>query len=354
MLTNDKPYLILVIEDNPGDYALIETFLLEKIKATIITHAKSFKEAKHLISADGCPFDIILLDLSLPDKTGESLIRQIIELCSTAPVIVLTGYADFNFGVKSLSFGASDYLLKDDLTAMMLYKSIVYSTERKKSILDLEESERKYSDLFHLSPLPMWVFDINTLQFLDVNRATVAHYGYSRNEFLSMGLKDIRPVSELAKLESAIAQDKQNAESNSRWIMIHQFKNGDLRSVEIQGAPIIFKGIKAYVEIATDITERLTYIKAIEEQNEKLREISWIQSHVVRAPLARIMGLVPLIHHTLTVYEDRELMLDYLLESAYELDLVIRDITEKTKTRVSGDFNRQIVYEPNKLSIAGK
>jgi two-component system sensor histidine kinase/response regulator len=70
---------------------------------------------------------------------------------------------------------------------------------------------------------------------------------------------------------------------------------------------------------------------ALEEQNQKLREISWMQSHVIRAPLAKIIGLIPLINDVKENNVEKEKMLDYLLLSANELDEVIGSITEKTK-----------------------
>ena len=86
-------------------------------------------------------------------------------------------------------------------------------------------------------------------------------------------------------------------------------------------------GLSVYFK---DITERLNYIKAIEEQNENLREISWLQSHVVRAPLARIMGLINLIKDPKQDIAEKRETLGYLLLSANELDEVIKTITEKT------------------------
>ena len=111
-------YQILVIEDNQGDFVLIEEFLLEKFESPVITHATSFKGAKEIILLDNQRFDSILLDLSLPDKKGEQLILGLLEICFNTPVIVLTGYADFAFGVKSLSLGVSDYILKEELTKL--------------------------------------------------------------------------------------------------------------------------------------------------------------------------------------------------------------------------------------------
>jgi len=140
---NKGEHTIFVIEDNPGDFALVEEFILEQIEAPSIMHALSYKAAREILVIRDIPFDIILLDLSLPDKTGIPLILEIIEISGNSPVIVLTGYADFLFGVKSLSLGVSDYILKDELTSLMLYKSIVYSIERKKIISALEMSEKR-------------------------------------------------------------------------------------------------------------------------------------------------------------------------------------------------------------------
>ena len=71
--------------------------------------------------------------------------------------------------------------------------------------------------------------------------------------------------------------------------------------------------------------------EALEKQNERLKEISWMQSHVIRAPLARIMGLIPLINDLKENNIELDKMLNYLIVSAHELDDVIGDITDKTK-----------------------
>ncbi len=142
-MANKGDHEILVIEDNPGDFILVEEFLLEQIEAPLISHATNCNEAKSILSARTQPFYIILLDLSLPDNTGTPLIQEIVDMSLNAPVIVLTGYVDLTFGVKSLSLGASDYILKDELTSMSLYKSIIYSTERKRAISALEISEKR-------------------------------------------------------------------------------------------------------------------------------------------------------------------------------------------------------------------
>jgi len=339
METDRRKYKILVVEDNPGDFALVEEFLIEQIGIGILTHAKTFKEAKLILSGDCSEFDVVLLDLSLPDKTGTPLIKEMVASCPNTPVIVLTGYSDFDFGVNSLSLGVSDYLLKEELTAISLYKSILYSTERKKVVSALEESEKKYSELFHMSPQPMWVFDLETLYFLNVNNAAIKHYGYSHEEFLSMTIRDIRPVSEMPKMEKALKLCYGQEQLICQGNFIHRKRNGEIIQVDIQSNIIQYRGRNAMVILAIDVTERLNYIKAIETQNEKLREISWMQSHIVRAPLARIMGLIELIKD-IKQEKEKEQMLEYVLISANELDDAIKGITNITNA--TGDDKYQV------------
>lgn len=332
-LKDIKPYRILVVEDNPGDFTLVEDYILEYTSCSEIINSRDFNETRELLSSqDPKSFDIIFLDISLPDKNGIDLIREMLGLCGNCPIVVLTGFSDVNFSVKSLSMGISDYLLKDDLNPTSVYKSIIYNIERKKIMLDLLESEKRYSDLFHLNPEPMWVFDVETLRFLDVNKAAIESYGYSFDEFMSMTIKDIRPVEDIPILNKAI-EWVLNKE-NTGWLMNnfrHQTKNGEIIIVEINNNAIRFKDREAQLILAHNITERVNYIYAIEEQNQKLNEIAWIQSHVVRAPIARLMGLIELIKHPSSSEELKEELLGYVLNSAHELDQIVRDITVKAE-----------------------
>nr|WP_294792860.1 response regulator [uncultured Mucilaginibacter sp.] len=333
---NSSALKILVIEDNPGDFALVEDFLNDQIKAATIKHAPNFKSAMAELTKPDADFDIVLLDITLPDNAGEPLIEAIVKACPNAPVIVLTGYADFAFSVRSLSLGVADYLLKDELTSLSLYKSIIYSSERRRQSDELAASQLKYSELFQLSPLPMWVFEVATLRFLDVNDAAVEHYGYSREEFLAMTILDIRPVTEIHAIDDIINKPHNVNRFIKQGIFLHQKKNGDLIQVEIQSNTVDYKGKAAKIILANDITERLNYISEIETQNKTLKEISWMQSHVIRAPLTRIMGLVALIQDLKEKMVDFPVamaqMFEYLMISAQELDEVIKDITDKTRT----------------------
>jgi signal transduction histidine kinase len=139
----EKTYRILVVEDNPGDFLLISDCLREQMMGVDIAEAASFRELRELISNNESAYDVVLLDITLPDQVGEPLIRETLQLCPYTPVIILTGYTDFEFSVRSLTLGVSDYLLKEEITPFVLYKSILYSAERKKIAFDLETSEKR-------------------------------------------------------------------------------------------------------------------------------------------------------------------------------------------------------------------
>jgi signal transduction histidine kinase len=143
MKKDTKPYRILIVEDNTGDFVLAEDFLFEQILNPVIVQAVSFKQASEILLTTDTPFDIILLDLSLPDKNGNELIADMLKLASSCPIIILTGYTDIDFSIKSIGQGVLDYLIKDELNASLLYKSIIYSIEIKKHILELKESDKK-------------------------------------------------------------------------------------------------------------------------------------------------------------------------------------------------------------------
>ena len=331
MITDLNSYRILVIEDNPGDFAIVEDLLTEQMLSSEIVQAVDFKTASDLLfNKDNC-FDIILLDVSLPDKAGKLLITEILNLAGNMPVIVLTGYTDIEFSIQSVTLGILDYLLKDDLNAIALYKSILHAIERKKVMRHLEASEKRYSDLFHLSPQPTWVCDADSFQILDMNQAAIVHYGYTRDELLSMTMKSIQVEAETPVTDENNRLSLDMEPARSPCYIRHKKKNGEIIQVDIHINLVQFKEKQAKLVLINDITERVKYIEAIEEQNKQLREIAWMQSHVVRAPLARMMGIVNVLKQTEVTAEEKKLLLDNFVESGAALDTIIKDITVKTK-----------------------
>jgi len=231
-------------------------------------------------------------------------------------------------GVPQKVIGASLDITDSKLAEIQLKK--LYK-QLELQVKQIAASEKKYSNLFHLSPQPMWLYDLETYRFLDVNKAAVKHYGYTREEFLAMTIMDVRPPDEIPKVQEAVKFSRQHDELFCKGVHMHQKKDGTVMHVEVIRNIIRFQGREAEVVLINDITEKLNYIEAIESQNSKLQEIAWLQSHVVRAPLARIMGLIDLIQHFPEPAIQHSELLDAINRAAVELDNVIRSITDKAE-----------------------
>ncbi|MFZ2406048.1 MAG: PAS domain S-box protein, partial [Methylobacter sp.] len=132
---------------------------------------------------------------------------------------------------------------------------VIDITERKQAEEALRESEARYRQMFQANPHPMWLYDLETLRFLAVNDAAIAHYGYSETEFLSMTIADIRPAEDVPQLLERIEQLKGNAQHRAGdWR--HRKKDGTLIDVEISSHMLEYGGRRAKAVLAHDITER--------------------------------------------------------------------------------------------------
>lgn len=203
-------------------------------------------------------------------------------------------------------------------------------TEKLKIQAEIIESEKRYSELFHLSPQPKLVYDLKSLSILDINEAAIIHYGYSHNEFLKMGINDLMVDNGLVEFQNFKILPNGIRESLPDKTFKHKKKNGAIIEVELKSRIINFKDKNAEVILVNDITEKSKYLHSIEQQNELLKEIAWMQSHVVRAPLAKVMGFIDLINTTNCTIDEKTEMLPYILKSAKELDEIIKEIVNKS------------------------
>ena len=123
-----------------------------------------------------------------------------------------------------------------------------------------QEREQRYRVLFHENPQPMWVYDLDTLAFLDVNTAAVVMYGYTREEFLARTILDIRPPDEVERTRLAAHQVPPSVHRSGPWR--HLRKDGSLNFVRVASYPTQFEGRRARLVLVTDITDE----KRLEEQ----------------------------------------------------------------------------------------
>jgi PAS domain S-box-containing protein len=133
----------------------------------------------------------------------------------------------------------------------------------------LRENEKKYRYLFEINPNVMWIYDLETLAFLEVNEAAVTNYGYTKEEFLKMTIRDIRPEEDIPILMDDVAHTTKLLNKAGTWR--HKKKSGEIIFVEIVSHLTEYEKRKARLVIANDITERKLAQETLMLSEEKFR-----------------------------------------------------------------------------------
>lgn len=147
----DSPFeSVLLVEDNLGDARLIEEMLCERRELPVeFVHEPSLNAGITTLSR--LDPDVLLLDLRLPDSTGLDTLERVLTEVDTVPVIVLTGMPEARLGMRAVSHGAQDYLVKDDVTPEILTRAIRYAIERMKTERELRARTRELTILNQLT-----------------------------------------------------------------------------------------------------------------------------------------------------------------------------------------------------------
>jgi PAS domain S-box-containing protein len=206
----------------------------------------------------------------------------------------------------------------------------------------LRNSEEQYRLMFEGNPHPMWVFDRQTLAFLAVNDAAVAHYGYSREDFLRMTLKDIRPPEDVPLLLNYMAQSQAGIRTAGEWR--HRRKDGTILNILVTTHPLAFEGKEAMLVLAEDVTER----KRLEQELIQAKKMEGI------GRLAA--GIAHDFNNLLTVVEGRSALLRDQLEAGSPLRHSVDEVLKAAEraaelTRQLLAFSRQQVLQPRVVNL---
>ncbi len=194
--------------------------------------------------------------------------------------------------------------------------------------IQLKDSEKRYSDLFRLSPQPMYMFSLEDFKITSVNEAAIQHYGYSRDEFLAKTILDMLP-EQIQSDARIFLQTKAQEEGYYAMRSSHVKQDGTIFDVDVYSSQITINQQKFRLVLSIDMTKELIRSRAIEKQNEMFKEIAWMQSHVVRAPLANIMGLIEVIKSKKIEDVKRLDIVHHLLSEAEKFDEIIKLISKK-------------------------
>ncbi len=163
----------------------------------------------------------------------------------------------------------------------------------------MKESKERFQVLFENNPHPTWVYDLETLRFLEVNKAAVEKYGYSREEFIRMRITDIRPLEDVEPLLDALKKERPELQSSERR---YSCKNGRVIPVAVTSHLAALNGRRVAVVVAEDITERLCAQEILVRSKEEAERTSRFKdrflstmSHELRTPLNAILGFSELL-----------------------------------------------------------
>lgn len=196
-----------------------------------------------------------------------------------------------------------------------------------------EESEKTYRNLFIYNPECLWVLDSETYYFIDVNDAAIRHYGYSREEFLSMTALQLRPEKDRKRFIELNRLPNEIPHNTGIWE--HIKKDGSIIKVQVSVQNMKYNGRPARLVLSIDVTDKLKYeeereniIRDLIQRNKALEQFAYIISHNLRAPLANIKGISAILQDSVISREEQTEGLLNLGLSVERLDEVIRDLME--------------------------
>jgi len=211
---------ILHLEDLASDAEMVDRVLRKakfEFEMKVVSAREEFTQALREFRPD-----IILSDHSLPAFNSLEALRITREERTTAPLILVTATVSEEYAVNVIKEGASDYILKDRLER--LPNAVQNALDKKRMeearrLADeaLRSSEQKYKLLFEANPMPMWMFSRKTMRNIDVNEAALEHYGYTREEFLSLPADSLWNRAGAGMYKSGIWNSKRRTGRSSTW-----------------------------------------------------------------------------------------------------------------------------------------
>ena len=166
-------------------------------------------------------------------------------------------------------------------------------TQKKIAQESLRLSEKRYQEMFEKNPQPLFVFDVDTLEIIDVNLAAIEQYGFSFEEFVSMTLGQLLQADEIPRLITHLSDPRIGSEKlNCKHIR----KNGDVRDVEMTGHELDFPGKNLRIAIINDVTEAK---KAQEELRNSYERLKMLSAHIQEVRENERKGIAMELHDVL-------------------------------------------------------
>ncbi|WP_158858768.1 PAS domain-containing protein [Lunatibacter salilacus] len=214
----------------------------------------------------------------------------------------------------------------------------------------------QFSRIFEKSLNEVYILDAETYHFKEVNTAAQSNLGYTMEEFSQIRPMEIIPGLTFDSFEKIIQPLRQGSKDKIILQETHRRKDGTSYPVEMHLQFIAVEKDAYFVCFILDISEKTVYLHSIEEQNSILKEIAWVQSHVLRSPLSRMMMLLMLLEHDDIEFHPGDLLqskkevVQAISKSAMELDTIISKIIAKTRELESKKHPLEMVTDDHLLA----
>lgn len=280
---------ILLIDDDEDDYANIRGVLTEIGRSK---YKLTWKSSYHsgLQALKESKFDICLLDFRLGEMTGLDLLRESKSVGIATPIILLTGYGDFEVDVKAMQSGAADYLVKAQITSPLLERSIRYSMKHALDMRELEEQRENFKVLFNSTLEGIVVHRQGVI--VDANSAMEKIFGYGSHEMEDLSLRD------LFRSDFSLEIDRFfELGADLRMEAVGIKRDGSEVFLELSSRTILLKGQSITLMAVRDVTQRKQMETQILQQ-DRLASLGLLASslaHEIGTPLGVIRGRAQLM-----------------------------------------------------------
>lgn len=329
MITNLSNHTIrvLIIDDDEDDF-FITSDLIRQIPDNNfkIDWCYNYDQALKSINAGG--YDIYFVDYRLGIKTGLDLLKEVCANGCEEPIVLLTGKGNKVIDVEAMQIGATDYLIKSELSVEKLERCIRYSLERANSLKKIKSNERKYRNIFEHSKDAVFILDEN-LVFRDMNEATTKLLGYSKEELTQKSFFDLLANSthiEALKKTAAGEEIKDDLEIELLT------KDGEIRNCIISLTQEPVEGDKLHFQ---GFVHDITNLKKAEKANLQIEKLAAAGrlvrtlAHEVRNPLNNINMSVEQLKNE--VSEDLSFYLHIIYKNSNRINDLIKELLDFSK-----------------------
>ncbi len=350
-----EPIRILLIEDDRGDVLLLKESLAEANSIRIkLTHADRLSDGLKQIADQ--TFDVILLDLNLPDSFGLETLSNLQRQAPNIPIVVLSGLADDDITIEAIRHGAQDFLVKGEISGPVLGRVLRYAIERKQMEQALTESERQYRQIIDTAQEGIWTIDANNRTTL-ANQRVADMFGYTIEEMIGKLVYEF--TDDEGKAIGAKSLENRRLGINEQLDFKYIRKDGSIIWTIMETSSLYdsdgqYTGALAML---TDITERKRAEEKVRKQLQYLSALSEID-RMISSSFNLQLNLTTVLVHVIAqlgvdaadilLFHSASLRLEYAVGHGFHTRTIEKAPVSLSKGHAArASLNRRPVYIPD-------